>query len=255
MHSITTDYFEDTGNPFPYLRKISDAGFSYVHWCHEWSTNYLYTRDDIAEIKSNLRKYDLEILDIHASNGREISWDSDDNDNRAAAITLIKNRIKMAAEFDVQVIIMHISEVNDYLKKSLDELEKFAAVRGVKIAIENTKNFPDVDEILSLYDENFLGLCFDSGHANIEENAFTYFDKLKDRLISIHLHDNDGERDLHQIPFYGTTNWEEVTRIISESSYKKQISLEASIHNMKMSEDNFLKEAFSAAEKLSEMIF
>ena len=115
-------------------------------------------------------------------------------------------------------------------------------------------NFPEVEKLLSLYTDDYLGLCFDSGHANIETNSYEYFEKLKDRLISIHIHDNDGEKDLHQIPYYGTTDWFRVTKILSESSYEKTVSLEVSIHNMKMEEEEFLRKSFSAAEKLSKVI-
>ena len=42
MLSITTDYAKDVGDPSPYLRSIAEAGFSHLHWCHQWNTDFLY---------------------------------------------------------------------------------------------------------------------------------------------------------------------------------------------------------------------
>ena len=255
MYSITTDYAKDVGNPFPYLKKISDAGFSYVHWCHEWSTDYLYSNDEIEKIKRNLNDLGLKTLDLHASYGVETSWGSPNECQRQAGVDLVKNRIDMTAKLDSDVIIMHAPEYSDSIRKSLDELQSYAKSRNVKIAIENILNFPVVDEILSDYDSDFLGLCYDSGHGNIEKNSYELLDKLKNRLISIHIHDNDGERDLHQIPFSGTVDWERLTKILAKSSYRKCVSLEVSIHNMKIKDEtDFLDESFASAKKLSDMI-
>ena len=50
MLSMTSDYLADTGCPEPYLRRIAEAGFSHVHWCHHWSTDFLYSRWEIEQI-------------------------------------------------------------------------------------------------------------------------------------------------------------------------------------------------------------
>ncbi len=47
-----------------------------------------------------------------------------------------------------------------------------------------------------------LGFCFDSGHANLVGLDFESFLRtLGPRLKVLHLHDNDGITDLHQIPY------------------------------------------------------
>jgi len=143
----------------------------------------------------------------------------------------------------------------DSLRKSLDELQPYATKRNVKIAIENTMNFPVVDKYLSNYHPDFIALCYDSGHGNIEDGAYEWLDKLKNRLISIHIHDNDGEKDLHQIPFSGTVEWEKLARLLAKSSYKKCVSLEVSMRNMKINDEiEFLAQSFNAAQKLTDMI-
>ena len=49
--SITTDYLKDTGDPEPYLKKISAAGFTHIHWCHEWDTDFIYSESEINKMQ------------------------------------------------------------------------------------------------------------------------------------------------------------------------------------------------------------
>ncbi len=255
MYSITTDYSTDTGNPFPCIERISNAGFSYIHWCHEWSTDHLYSNNEIGDIKKNLHNFGLKVLDVHASYGVETSWGALDESQRQAGVNLVKNRINMAVELNSDVSVMHAPAYTDPIRKSLDELQPYTKSRNVRIAIENIINFPVVEKYFSDYDPDFIGLCYDSGHGNIEENSYEWLDKFKDRLISIHIHDNDGKKDLHQIPFTGTVDWERLSNLLAKSSYKKCVSLEVSMHNMKINDENeFLAQSFNAAEKLSDMI-
>ena len=64
--SLTTDYATDTGNPEPYLKRIAEAGFSHVHWCHHWNTDFLYSPYEIAQIAEWLDDFGLRLLDLHA---------------------------------------------------------------------------------------------------------------------------------------------------------------------------------------------
>ena len=75
MLSITTDYANiDKGNPSPYLRRIADAGFTHIHWCHHWNTDIVYSCPEIEQISRWLDEYGLELLDLHASVGPEKNW-------------------------------------------------------------------------------------------------------------------------------------------------------------------------------------
>ena len=59
-----------------------------------------------------------------------------------------------------------------------------------------------IDRINDKYKAEVLGFCFDTGHANLLGLDFEKFlTILGSRLKVLHIHDNDGIRDLHQIPF------------------------------------------------------
>ena len=256
MLSVTTDYAKDTGDPSPYLKRIADAGFSHIHWCHHWNTDFLYSRWEIDQIKEWLKEYGLKLLDLHGSAGKEKNWGSAQEYQRLSGVELVKNRIEMTAYFSSDVVIMHVPGDPDSepIRKSLDELEPFAREHSVRIAIENG-NFDAIRKLLSEYAPDYAGLCYDCGHGNMIPDGLDNLELLKDRLISVHLHDNDGNGDQHKIMFTGTVDWERLARIIANSAYTKCVSMEVSMRHMDIDdEDIFLARTFETGTKFAEMI-
>ena len=47
-----------------------------------------------------------------------------------------------------------------------------------------------------------------------------------DRLMALHLHDNNGKEDWHALPFAGNINWNDVANKLKKIKYKGAISLE-----------------------------
>jgi sugar phosphate isomerase/epimerase len=257
MLSVTTDYAKDTGDPSPCLKRIADAGFSHIHWCHQWNTDFLYSKWEIEEIKKWLDEFGLKLLDLHGSSGIEKGWASPQEYQRLSGVELAKNRIEMASYLSSDVVIMHVpgEPTNVPIRKTLDELEPIAKDRNVRIAIENG-NFDAIGKLLSEYDPEYLGLCYDCGHGNMGNSAgLDHLETLKDRLISVHLHDNDGIGDLHQIMFMGTVDWERLARIMAKSVYKKCVSMEVTMGHSGISDElEFLAKAFETGTKFTEMI-
>ncbi len=175
---------------------------------------------------------------------------------RVAGVILVKNRIQMIRSLGGEVIIMHAYEYNNALKKSLDELQPYANALNVKIAVENGE-FSILKKIFDDYSPNFIGLCYDSGHGNMLKNnqGLENLNLHKERLISVHLHDNNGLNDLHNPLFTGTVNWKKLAEIIAESAYKKPLSLEVTILNSKFKNNiDFLNDSFKSGNKLTEMV-
>lgn len=116
----------------------------------------------------------------------------------------------------------------------LDEIAPLARELGITLCIENlydmqgdrivegpccdaAKAVKRIDAMNEKYGAEVLGFCFDTGHANLIHLDFVKFiTTLGTRLKVLHIHDNDGWRDLHQIPFAFTktrenksaTDWE-----------------------------------------------
>jgi hypothetical protein len=94
---ITSDYFQSYGDPRPYLERIAAAGFTHIHWCHQWNTDFLYSTSEIDQIESWFADYGLHLLNLHASQGKEKYWCSLQEYQRKAGVELVQNRIHMAA--------------------------------------------------------------------------------------------------------------------------------------------------------------
>jgi len=264
--SMTTDYVTYIRSPQPYLRRIAEAGFTHVHWCHEWNTAHVYSMEEIVQIGEWLRQYGLRLLDLHAPHGREQHWGSDSEDGRSASVARIRNRLEMTAHLAGQAIVLHlppvptcVSELPAYwtaLRRSMDELLVVSRKTGIRIALENMvdDDFLALERCLAEYGSDRVGLCYDSGHGNIGQDGLGHLDRHRDRLISVHLHDNDGKHDQHNVPFTGAVDWPRLAKILAGSSYRDCVSMESNMRGEKIEEAAFLQEAHQAGERLTELI-
>jgi sugar phosphate isomerase/epimerase len=262
MLSITTDYARSTGDPSPDLRRIVKAGFSHVHWCHQWNTDFLYSKHEVDQIATWLKEYGLSLLDLHGSVGPEKNWGAPEDYRRLAGVELVFNRLEMAVRLGGDVIIMHAAYAArpdgagidlDPLRRSLDALAPLARKLGMRIAVENG-DWAVIRRLLNEYPPEFLGLCYDSGHGNVDGVGLAELELLKSRLVSIHLHDNNGTEDEHRLPFSGTVDWARLVSILGSSAYKKCISMESTMGREGIAnEDEFLAKAFMAGTRLSDM--
>lgn len=137
-------------------------------------------------------------------------------------------------------------------EKFIDGIAPMAKETGITICIENlydgigghlvegpccdaARAAERIDRINEKYQAEVLGFCFDTGHANLVgidmENFITGMGK---RLKVLHIHDNDGISDLHQIPFTfaktrenkSSTNWEGVVRGLKRIGFQGTLSFE-----------------------------
>jgi sugar phosphate isomerase/epimerase len=266
--SLTSDYFQSTGDPEPYLRRIADAGFTHVHWCHHWHTDFLYSRHEVEQIDRWMKEFGLAVLNIHASRGQEKNWGDLREYARLSGVELVQNRIQMAADLHSDVVILHVPNPPEgdgspngkfagQLYCSMDALTEFSRLRGIRIALENMAgdDYVLIDALLARYAPDVLGFCYDSGHANMGPDGPGELERHKERLIAIHLHDNDGVEDQHKIPFTGTTDWVRVMQIIATSPYRAGINLEVVIGETGISDEmEFLKQTFAVGNKLATLI-
>ncbi|MCP4417551.1 MAG: sugar phosphate isomerase/epimerase [Chloroflexi bacterium] len=267
MFSINTDYIKGHDSPEPFLRQIAEAGFSHVHWVHHWKGDFLYSSSEIAQIDRWLTQYGLKLNDLHASEGREKFWLSTDEYARLAGVELVKNRLDMTAQLGGDAIVMHIQpywlDDNprplfwDVLQRSLDVLLPYAQERNVKIAFENLYpiNHETLKLLLARYSPDTVGICYDPGHGNMVGGGLDFLEEVKDRLIVLHLNDNDGSSDQHKLLFSETVDWVRMAQIIATSSYNKPLGMEVVMKNMEINNELiFLTQAMETCVRFSKMV-
>jgi sugar phosphate isomerase/epimerase len=242
--AINSDYCGGVGNPVPRLKAIAEAGFTHIHWCHQWNTDFFYTAPELRAIKQAFQNFGLTLLDIHGSDGQEKCWYSTDETVRQAGVLLVRNRMEMFAELGgIGSLMMHIpawrsnwtaeqvaqNQVEartEALYRSLEELFPYCEKYNCPIAVENhaSDTFEAINRLMKKYDTKWLGITYDSGHGNIREGrGLELLEPVKDRLMALHLNDNDHSGDLHQPAFYGNVDWQKVAELIDASGYQREM--------------------------------
>lgn len=123
--------------------------------------------------------------------------------------------------------------------KSLEELLKFVEKFKMFIALENIPpirdghRFGSLPEHFIIFSEKFpephLGFCLDTGHANLSikyEGPFLFFDAMKDKILTFHIQDNPGDRDLHLAPGYGIIDWKRFFKKMENIKFSNHVCIE-----------------------------
>ena len=109
---------------------------------------------------------------------------------------------------------------------------------GVRICLENMpfvgQGLARPKETLALVralDSRYCGVCLDTGHAAIF--GISPADAVraigKEHLLALHIHDNDGNRDLHLLPGEGVIDWEAFSSALHEIGFSGVFSLETEV--------------------------
>jgi len=120
---------------------------------------------------------------------------------------------------------------------SVRTLLKIARKEGVEIAIENVPDpYPflmkNVQDFSRFYDEldDDIGMVLDIAHANLNHQIQDFIRQFPEKIVHIHVSDNDGAHDLHLGIGYGNIDWESVAKEIKKIEYGNNIMLESTEH-------------------------
>lgn len=90
----------------------------------------------------------------------------------------------------------------------------------------------DIDSIGSKY----VRACFDVGHSALvgepPQNAIRTLGR--ERLVALHVHDNNLKEDLHTLPYLGKLEWDEIMIALKEIGYSGDFTYEADSFLMNM---------------------
>lgn len=91
-----------------------------------------------------------------------------------------------------------------------------------------------IDELNAIAGEKRFGFCLDIGHLLLLGLDPCYaIEELGDRLVTLHVHDNDGNGDDHTLPYLGVCNWERVIKGLRKVGYKGTFNMETLGFNQK----------------------
>jgi sugar phosphate isomerase/epimerase len=237
-HVLSTHLFVNHRLTTSMLSKIEQAGIPAVEiFCARQHLDY-YNKEQIAELGHWFHDSDMKMHSMHAPMYTDEIWGRSGphsvititeqvKGQRLKAVDEIKRALEIAEVIPFRYLIQHLGvsgEEFDMRKfdaafSALEQLSLFARQRGVEILLENIPNELSSAERLQEFDEiTHLGLnfVFDTGHANMNEGVAAAFGRMKERIRSTHVHDNNGQDDIHLFPFLspgGTIDWRQTMQL------------------------------------------
>ena len=267
MFQIAINSGLGNADAFEQLPLLAEAGFTHLHLCYMWLSDGYYEKPEIDHARQAIRASGLTLLDLHGSHGILKRWYSEDEFRRQAGVLLVRNRIETLDALEgIGSLIVHIPTLRttatpeerkgflrqaDQLKRSLDELMPTLEKYDRRIAVENCFNdtFEIFRDLMATFPPERLGIVYDSGHGNYgEAKGIDNLAEFRDRLIAIHLNDNDGTADMHQPPGYGSVGWEKMAKLIVNSSYRLPMNFEVGMKHTPFFDPDKEKEVQSEAK-------
>ncbi len=239
-HRLTTSW----------LGKVERAGIAAVEiFCAKQHLDWR-NASQVADLGHWFRDSQLKLHSLHSPMYTDEYWGRSGPDthinitehkkaDRIKWVDEIKRAIEVAEVVPFRYLIQHLG-VNDQefsertvdaAFSSLDELGVFARQRGVEILLENIRNDLASAQRLHQFNEMThlnMNYVFDAGHAHIMGGVEKEFEIMAPRIRSLHLHDNDGEKDLHLYPQAagGTIDWKRTMELLRSRPGQYPLMLE-----------------------------
>jgi sugar phosphate isomerase/epimerase len=170
-------------------------------------------------------------LAINREGGSPLSVTEVERVRRIEAMDELKRVIDVAEVLPFSRMILHMGgtrETADPRKRdaafsSLEHLTLHARHAGVTICVENTNTeMGEPSYLRSFVDETRLTglrINFDIGHANLAdgleaERIAKSLEPVRELVISVHIHDNHGEKDEHLPPHDGSIDWPSTLKLL-----------------------------------------
>jgi sugar phosphate isomerase/epimerase len=232
QHAISTHLFVNHRLTVAMLDRIQRAGIPAVEiFCAKQHLDYR-NRAQVAELGHWFRESELKLHSLHAPMYTDEVWGRSgphsvisiterDKGKRIQAVDEIKRALEVAEFVPFRYLIQHLGTSGEEYSEhkveaafsSLDELIVFGKQRGVDVLLENIPNeLSSAERLMHFLEVTHLDLkfVFDTGHAHLKEGVATAYKIMQDRIRSTHIHDNDGQKDIHLFPLIaegGTIDW------------------------------------------------
>lgn len=246
------DYFGYDLSPQDRMRTIKEAGFDGVILL--WAD---YFDKDYKDFPDYARKEGLFVENTHAPYMKANSIWKDSIDGQEYMNHII-SCIEDCAKYCIPTLVVHpINGRNplpansigiERFKKIVDAAEKF----DINVAIENQGNPDYIDYVFRNIESGRLKFCFDSGHEKYYSPDLDLLELYGDKLVALHLHDNNGEEDTHALPFTGVVDWNRIAARLEDINYSGAIALETLNKGFEHIKDpvEFLKIALDRAKRV-----
>ncbi|HKE88638.1 MAG TPA: sugar phosphate isomerase/epimerase family protein [Vicinamibacterales bacterium] len=149
---------------------------------------------------------------------------SGDDTRRKAALVETEAALGIATLIPFRYLVVHLGmptvekvppgdNQRDAARRSLEQIVEMASRVNVRVAVEVIPNpLSSADVLAHAIEEQLegldIGVCLDYGHAHLMGDVGEAVETLSGHLWTTHVHDNDGRRDEHLLPYAGTIDWD-----------------------------------------------
>ena len=166
------------------------------------------------------------------------------------AVERLKPELDMFAALGIQKAVVHINGGKDIADpearyaewiKNVRTLSEYVEGAGVTLCLENlptvapTRTAQGLLKIIADAGDKNLAICLDTGHLHLtntrgdtNQSHGDFIRTAGDYLQALHIVDNNGEKDTHQMPFSARTgvDWVDVMKGLRDIDYKGLFNLE-----------------------------
>lgn len=236
-------------------RLIKDADFDSVMlwWSDKFGRGEGYQKDaDLA------RDAGLRIENMHAPVHEQNELSLDNEQGKHMFCDYLQC-VEDCHEYNIPTVIFHLPDdtypINALGNDRLDRIIYRAGELGVQIAFENLRNINNLASVLERVTFSHVGYCYDSCHHLNYASNIDLLELYGNRLKAIHLQDNGGTHNQHQLPFDGNVNWSLVMGKLKKTGYSGAITLEPMNWDYAhLGIQEFLRLASERAKKLEQML-
>lgn len=233
-------------NEFGLMQTIdifSEAGFEGIDFNADLQEYYTDSHDEAfyRSVKEYAEKKGISFYQTHAPFPSSFAEEEKTLQRKAEIIKSMRHCSYLGANMIVVHPCKHVNyKENDCYDSMMEynlafyrELIPYAEEFHIKIAIENiggsvTETPEGLLELLGKLDNEVFTVCYDVGHAYIVgQDPVEMLKKLGKVIGCTHIHDNDGVKDRHTLPFYGNIDWEAVMKAFAEVGYCGFLNYEA----------------------------
>ncbi|MBE7076835.1 MAG: sugar phosphate isomerase/epimerase [Clostridiales bacterium] len=237
------------------LQKVKDIGFTTIMT----SASKKYKKQN-GSLKSQVKLIDqvgLKKSSLHASYYTPDlpNFFTDNKIGNKLEKQLIKE-VKIAKKYGFKCLVVHLKGENtevglERLKRILKVCRKY----DLPLALENISETKILEYIFDNINDEYLRFCWDAGHNLCFSKRKNYLKKYLDKVITLHLHDNDGTSDQHTLNQFGIRDWDDTAKLLSKV---KNISLDyellMDVCPKNLTEDEALAMCYKNACELEKMI-
>jgi len=250
-----------------HFRDARQAGFACVEVAAYYRDHMRGTRAEIDAIKAAAHQNGISIESVH------LGFDALAGDQQDRMDAFVRRDLDLAAELGAGVLVVHMSifadpdrmivengkchpgltvdrdldawpPMMDKIRRKLAEYVRWAETLGVALALEtDCRNSHRLVEFAEPFPPESCGICFDTGHAEMDLGAVRLAELLGPRTITTHLHDNDGQSDQHLPPFHGSIDWAGFVAALRRAGYRGPMMFETltgTLRDLEVARDKLL---------------